>query len=180
MMICALAAAIPSAARTPEAGDRAQDFALTALDGSTVRLSEAYASNPVVLVVLRGFPGYQCPLCNRQVQDFFKNAEGFANSGARVIMVYPGPAQDLETRAREFLTGKTVPNGFDLLIDPDYKFTNQYGLRWDASKETAYPSTFVIDRGGIVFFAKVSKSHGDRTTAAAILDVLQKHKKSRQ
>ena len=39
--------------------------------------------------------------------------------------------------------------------------------------ETAYPSTFLIDRHEIVFFRKISTGHGDRTTAADILAELQ-------
>jgi peroxiredoxin len=58
------------------------------------------------------------------------------------------------------------------LIDSDYKFTNQYGLRWDATNETAYPSTFLIDRRDIIFYRKVSQGHGDRTTASDVLKVL--------
>ena len=45
---------------------------------------------PVVLVVLRDFPGHQCPLCNRQVAEFTSHASEFV--GASVLMVYPGPA----------------------------------------------------------------------------------------
>ncbi len=89
-------------------------------------------------------------------------------------MVYPGPAEDLKARAQEFTANKTFPAGFDLLLDPDYTFTNRYGLRWDAPKETAYPATFVIDRRGVISFAKISNSHGGRTTAAEILQILPK------
>jgi hypothetical protein len=59
------------------------------------------------------------------------------------------------------------------VIDPDYKFTNQYGLCWDAPNETAYPSTFLIDRHDIIFFRKVGQGHGDRTTASDVLKELQ-------
>jgi peroxiredoxin len=131
---------------------------------------------PVVLVVLRGYPGYQCPYCNRQVQDFIQKSTAFAAAGARVVMVYPGPPQDLGNRAAEFMTGKVLPENFNLLLDPGYKFTNQYGLRWDEPNETAYPSTFVLDRHGVVFFSKIVKEHGARTTSAEILDVLPKTK----
>ena len=57
-------------------------------------------------------------------------------------------------------------------LDPDYKFTNAYHLRWDAKAETAYPSTFVIDAERKVQFAKVSKSHGDRASADEVLEAL--------
>jgi magnesium-transporting ATPase (P-type) len=47
------------------------------------------------------------------------------------------------------------------------------GLRWDAPKETAYPTTFLIDRHDVVFFRKVSRAHGDRTTADDVLAELE-------
>src|SRR5207248_883520 len=136
------------------------------------RLSEAISQGPVVLVVLRGYPGYQCPFCNRQVQDFLQKSQAFAEAGARVVMVYPGPPQDLRLRATEFLANKKFPENFDMLLDPGYEFTNSYGLRWDAPHETAYPSTFLIDRKGVIFFSKIVKKHGGRTTASEVLDAL--------
>ena len=170
------AAARLVAATPPMVGDKAPDFALSTVQGKTVRLSEVAAKGSVVLVVLRGYPGYQCPYCNRQVQDFISKSQGFIDAGARVILVYPGPPDNLAAKATEFTTGKMLPDSFDLLIDPGYEFTNLYGLRWDAPHETAYPSTFLIDRHGVVFFSKIVKEHGGRTTAAEILDALPKPK----
>ncbi len=157
-------------------GEKAPDFSLATPTGKTVRLSEMISKGPVVLVVLRGYPGYQCPYCNRQVQDFIQQSQGFANSGARVVMVYPGPPQDLGAKANEFLVDKKLPDNFDLVLDPGYEFTNLYGLRWNAVRETAYPSTFLIDHQGVVFFSKIVKEHGGRTTAAEILDAMPKRK----
>ena len=94
------------------------------------------------------------------------------------MLVYPGPPQDLGAKANEFLADKQLPGNFDLLLDPGYEFTNVYGLRWDAAHETAYPSTFLIDRQGVIFFSKIVKEHGGRTTAAEILDALPKRKPS--
>jgi peroxiredoxin Q/BCP len=168
LLVCLSVAGVSSAntASTPPAvGDKAPDFTLSTLQGKQVRLSDKIAKSPVVLVALRGYPGYQCPLCNVQVQDFIKNAQGFADAKVQVVLVYPGPPEKLDERAKEFLTNKTLPENFELLLDPGYEFTNLYGLRWDAPKETAYPSTFLIDQKGIVFFSKVSKSHGGRTKA---------------
>jgi peroxiredoxin len=66
-----------------------------------------------------------------------------------------------------------LPANVILVIDPDYKFTNRYGLRWDAPNETAYPSTFLIDQRDIIFYRKVSQGHGDWTTASDVLKELQ-------
>jgi hypothetical protein len=81
-------------------------------------------------------------------------------------------AQDLGAKANEFLADKKLPENFDLVLHPGYEFTNMYGFRWDAPHETAYPSTFLIDRQGVIFFCKIVKEHGGRTTAAEILDAI--------
>jgi peroxiredoxin len=162
----------------PAVGDKAPDFTLSTVGGKRVRLSDLTAKSPVALIVLRGYPGYQCPFCNMQVQDFLKKSQGLREAGVHIILVYPGPPDNLDARAKEFMVDKKLPDNFDLVLDPGYDFTNLYGLRWDAPKETAYPSTFLIDQKGIVFYAKISKTHGGRTNAAEILDALMKKKAS--
>ena len=89
--------------------------------------------------------------------------------GAQVVMVYPGPAE----RAREFTKDWTLPTHFHLVLDPDYTFTNAWHLRWDEPMETAYPSTFVIGTDGKVRFAKVSKTHGGRSSVDEVLSALE-------
>lgn len=162
-------------AAPPDIGQKAPDFALPTVTDKIVRLSELTSKGPVVVIVLRGYPGYQCPFCNRQAQDFLQRSRAFAEVAAHVVMVYPGPAQELKARAQEFIAGKTVPRNIEVLLDSGYEFTNLYGLRWEAPRETAYPSTFVIDRNGVVFFRKIAKEHGGRATAAEVLEALAKH-----
>jgi peroxiredoxin len=75
--------------------------------------------------------------------------------------------------AKEFLEKQAeLPANIVLVTDPDYTVTNRYGLRWDAPHETAYPSTFVLDKKGVVVFEKISHSHGDRLSAEDALDHL--------
>jgi len=166
------------AAEIPKVGEKAPDFSLKTLDDQTVQLSAltAKGKGSVVLVVLRGWPGYQCPVCDRQVHDFINSKSDFADSKTQVVFVYPGPADDLKAHAEEFKKwkGKEWPAEFLYVLDPDYAMVNAYGLRWDAPRETAYPSTFILDRKGTVRFAKISHSHGDRTKAADVLAELKK------
>jgi peroxiredoxin len=79
----------------------------------------------------------------------------------------------VQGKAEDFVTGKTLPNNFHFVVDPDLKIVNQYNLRWNTPNETAYPSTFVFDKQGTVKFPKISQSHGDRSSAADILTMLQ-------
>ncbi len=156
----------------PRVGKKAPDFTLKTLDGKPVQLSKLTAHGPVVILVLRGWPGYQCPICTRQMGDFLGKAKEFRAEEASVVLVYPGPAENLGDRAKEFLGDKALPSPFLFVTDPDYAFTTLYKLRWDEPRETAYPSTFVLDRNGNVQFAKFSKTHAGRTSAKEVLAVV--------
>ncbi len=157
----------------PTMGAKAADFELMSLAGEKVMLSEVNKESQVVLVVLRGFPGYQCPVCSKQVADLASKASQFASHSAKVLLVYPGPANDLSMKAKEFLHDSDLPAGFTMLLDPDYKFTNAYGLRWNAPNETAYPTTMVIDQTGTIKFVEISSGHGGRVPAATVLATLK-------
>jgi len=90
-----------------------------------------------------------------------------------VLLVYPGPPADLNRHADDFLAKQPeLPSNVVLVTDPDYTVTNLYGLRWDAPNETAYPSTFILDKKGIVVFETISHTHGDRMSAQDALDHL--------
>lgn len=156
----------------PQVGAQAPEFELASPDGRKTKLSETLKSGPAVVVVLRGFPGYQCPLCTRQVGELLKSAEAFQRANATVLLIYPGSTPELTAKGKEFLGETKLPKNFRFLLDPGYKFTNAYGLRWDAPRETAYPSTFVVSREGAVLYALVSKTHGGRAPTADVLKAL--------
>lgn len=168
--LCATANARP--ATPPTVGAPAPDFTLSGLDGGSVKLSVEVKEGPVVLILLRGWPGYQCPFCTRQFGDFLSQAKALQDAGAKVIFVYPGPAENLKRHAEDFRANRKLPENFKFATDPDYVFTNAYGLRWDAKNETAYPATFVIDRSGTVRFALISHEHGGRAPATDVLKAL--------
>jgi peroxiredoxin Q/BCP len=171
-----LSVALPAFAETPAVGAKAPDFTLSSPTGVTVKMSKQQHGNVLVLVVLRGFPGYQCPYCQKQVHDFVEHAADFATKMATVLLIYPGPPADLDEHAKEFLASQSeMPSNVVLVTDPDYKVTNLYGLRWDAPHETAYPSTFVLGKDGTIIFEKISHSHGDRLSAQDTLDHLTAH-----
>ena len=161
-----------SAADAPQVGEKAPEFVLKTVDQKSIRLSDLTSNSAVVLLVLRGWPGYQCPRCTAQVQDYIASAKRLSKAKARVVMVYPGPADNLKAHAQEFLENKQWPKDFVFVVDPDYAMVNAYGLRWDAPNETAYPATFILDRKGIVRFAKISRTHGDRTKALDIVEAI--------
>ncbi len=179
----AVPAVAQSSSQTPVAqakrllapGNTAKDFQLRSVGGElsgNVRLSDVNAEGTVVVVVLRGFPGRQCPACSAQVADFVKNADKFAAKKARVLLIYPGAKSQLDQHAGDFLQGTKLPKPLTFLLDPGYQFTNAYGLRWNAVNETSYPSTLVVDKSGKITYAKISETHGGRATTDEILAAL--------
>jgi peroxiredoxin len=179
VLLAALAVVSPLGAagglgKAPKLGEKAPPFSLLDLDGQRVTLDGELTHGPVVLVLLRGWPGYQCPFCTRQFADFLGHAPAFEAAGARIVWVYPGPSDSVRQHAREFLASRPLPSTFRITTDPDYVFTNAYGLRWDAPQETAYPATFVIDRGATIRFAQISVGHDGRALAADVLNALEK------
>ena len=157
----------------PKIGDTIPDFEFHTFDGRSLKLADVAAKGPVVLVVLRGYPGYQCPACTAQVADLRKHAEEMKKLGAAVILVYPGKAEKLAEHAKEFLKDSKLPAPLVLVTDPDFKFITAHNLRWDKAGETSYPSTFVLDSKRVVHSSKISHSHGDRAKAEEDLAVLR-------
>ncbi len=75
----------------PRVGEMAKDFQLSSVLGKPTRLSDKLAAGPVVLVVLRGYPGYQCPACRKQVQELIQSARKLESARAQVILCLSGP-----------------------------------------------------------------------------------------
>jgi peroxiredoxin len=164
-----LSLALPGLAATPGVADHAPDFTLLTPGGASLQLSSLAARSRVVLIVLRGYPGYQCPYSLQQFNDFQAYANKFAALGTQILFIYPGTSANLASLASDFAPAKLLAENVHLVIDPDFTVTNLYGLRWNATGETAYPSTFIVEKDLSVHAVKVGKLHGDHPTAADIL-----------
>ena len=160
---------LPSLAATPGVADHAPDFTLATPGGTALPLSSLTAQGRVVLVLLRGYPGYQCPYSLQQFNDFQQAAAQFAALGTQVLFIYPGTSSNLASEATAFAPAGSMPDNIHLVIDPDFAVTSLYGLRWNAPGETSWPSTFIIEKSGSIYSAQIGKSHGDHPTAADVL-----------
>ncbi|MDG2223466.1 MAG: redoxin domain-containing protein [Rubripirellula sp.] len=155
--------------------DRVHDFELPIVGSKDyLRLSDQYRQGAVVVVVLRGYPGYQCPICMRHVATLANRAATLKRFASKVVLIYPGESGSLEQQAEKFAGKRRLPEPMVIVRDDQMDTVREWGLRWNARSETAFPATYVIDRNGRIRWKKVSTSHAGRSTVEEILKELRK------
>jgi peroxiredoxin len=122
-----------AAAPYPLIGRQAPDFALHALVGSNVRLSEHLGE-----VVVLSFWGSRCGACSTQLGALNRSLSTYQSVGLRVFGV---SVDDDQARALEYAKGQAV--SFPLLLDPSKSVSRLYQV-------DNLPMTVLIDRNGIV------------------------------
>jgi peroxiredoxin len=122
-----------AAAPYPLIGRQAPDFALHALVGSNVRLSEHLGE-----VVVVSFWGSRCGACSTQLDALNRSLSTYQSVGLRVFGV---SVDDDQARALEYAKGQSV--SFPLLLDPTKSVSRLYEV-------DNLPMTVLIDRGGVV------------------------------
>jgi peroxiredoxin len=129
----ALTASAMAAAPYPLLGRQAPDFALHAVSGNNVRLSE-YLGEVVVL----SFWGSRCAPCRTQLASLHESLQTYRSVGLRVFAIN---VDDDQGRALEFARSQSV--GFPLLLDPRKGVSRAYEV-------DNLPMTLLIDRGGVI------------------------------
>lgn len=146
---------------TLQVGDRAPDFELKTDTGETVRLSD-YRGRRVVLYF---YPKDDTTGCTAQACGFRDAYPQIEERNAVVLGVSP----DSEASHRKFKTKYDLP--FTLLVDPDHKVSEAYGV-W--GKKSLYGkeydgiirSHFIIDEEGKLADVQVKVSAGDSVARA--------------
>jgi peroxiredoxin len=115
-------------------GHEAPDFALRAVAGSNVRLSEHKGD-----VVVLSFWSSRCSPCRAQLTALDKSLSTYRSAG---LQMYGINVDDDQTRAIEFAHGAQALS-FALLLDPEKAVSRGYEV-------DNLPMTLLIDRNGIV------------------------------
>lgn len=109
----------------------APDFAVTAVDGRQVRLSELRGQ-----VVVLNIWGSWCEPCKEEAAALNQNALRYADKGVAFVGI---AWNDEDYAVREFVREYRVP--YTVALDPDGRIFVDYGT-------TGVPETFFIDREG--------------------------------
>lgn len=152
-----------------------EDAELTAPDGQVVRVSD-FRGRPIVLVFNRGFAGFVCPYCTTYTAQLATRYEEIKALGGELLLVYPTRDTD-EARAIEFTDavneileaeGKEgLP--FPVFLDRGLVATMRFNLTGDLTK----PSTFVLDRAGVIRYAYVGNAPDERPAVDRVIEELR-------
>lgn len=167
-------------------GDDAPALTFTLQDGKAVKLSDLYQKQPVVVIFYRG---YWCPVCNRYLADFAKNAKSIEDKGARIIAVTPQNYENVEKTEDKNKTGFTIVSDADGSImkafDVDFNVTEDYqdkvlkGLNTSIAGTNAsnrailpVPATYIIDTNGKIVYKQFDPDYRKRASVEDIVNNL--------
>ncbi|CAM3216234.1 peroxiredoxin-like family protein [Paenibacillus lupini] len=168
-------------------GHQAPDFTLPSTTGVAVNLVEQLAKGPVVLTFYRG--GW-CPYCNLQLRAYQSILPEIEALGGRLIALSPqNPENTLSQQEKEDLNFHVFsdPNGkvaslYDILFElpTSLQEVMLHTLKLDLLDYNAanrwilpIPSTFIIDRSGIIRFTYVNPDFMQRLEPQVILEQLK-------
>ena len=162
---------IPNALR---AGKPLPAFDAKDEDGNTVQSSDL-AGTPAVLLFVRGS---WCPFCSKQVANLTKYYKEIPDAGAKLILVTPKPL-DTTRRVAEFFEVD-----FDFWLDESLAAANKLGLvqddgvpkdyREEYGTDTLWPTSMVVDAGGMIRYTELSRFIADRPNPEKLLDIVRK------
>lgn len=154
----ALSAALSAgalAAAAPLIGHLAPDFALPAVAGSNVRLSE-YRGQPVIL----SFWGSKCGVCGKQLALLDRLYGTYKSSGLVVLGV---SVDDDPRRAEEYARARAT--SYPMLLDSAKNVSRAYAI-------DRLPCTVLIDRSGTVRYLHADNGADERSYVAQIRTLL--------
>jgi peroxiredoxin len=145
-------------------------------NGKLVNLSDYTGQKPVVLVVMMGFYSQGiCIYCTQQTADLARNIEQFKQQGAEVLIVYPGGEDHINAfvktvKEQEKSTDPRFALPFKVLLD-----VNQDAVKaMNISGDLAHPTSFVLDKDGVVQYQYTGRTPFDRPKFTVLLEELKK------
>jgi peroxiredoxin len=138
---------------------------------------KSYLGRTVVLVFTRGFVGYVCPYCSTYTAQLSAKYGEFTKQNCEVLVVYPTKEND-EDKVKQFIAACNErlkdegdgPLSLPVFLDPGLKLVASYNLQGDLSR----PSTFVLDKQGIVRYGYVGNDKKDRPAISRVLEEVKK------
>ncbi len=162
-LVLAVLAAVAASSRADakaQKGDRAIDFTLKDLDGKTVKLSGLKGK-----VVVVDFWASWCVPCKKELPALDAMAAKYSKDKKDVVILTINIDKERKN-AEKFLSSAKVKS-LRVLLDPDGAVAEQYDL-------PTMPTSYVVDKKGIVKHVHEGYEAGDEKDLAAEIDALLK------
>jgi len=171
-----------------QAGDKAYDFTLSNAVGNSINLYEVLKTNRVVLVFYRGA---WCPYCNLILNQYQSVLAEIKEAGATLIAISPqSPDGSLTMKEKNALQFEVLSDNGNLIAkeyttvhpnpEKSLKKMGELGYDYDGynsdvNSELPVPATFVIEKDGLVSFAKSEGAdYRNRVEPAEIINALNR------
>jgi len=145
----------------PGPGDLAPGFCLAGTGGHDYCLGD-HLGEPVLLVF---YPADHSPVCTQQLRSYSEDLNEFEQLGATVLCLSP---QDVASH-EEFAAAQSLR--LPLLSDTDKEIGQAYGILGPLGFYRR--SIFVVDRDGVIRFARRSLSNLTYLPTAELLDAIR-------
>jgi peroxiredoxin len=129
-----------------------------------------------VLTVMKGFYSQGiCVYCTRQTSDLAKTTGDIRNLDAEVFVCYPGREEHINAFVRSVRDYEKSDDPrfqlpFKVLLDVDQNAVRALNIAGDL----AHPTTFIIDKQGVIQYQYTGRTVSDRPAAKDILEEVKK------
>lgn len=170
-------------------GAKMPSFALSDIDGKTVRSDELLKKGNLVVVFYRGA---WCPFCNLYLQNLQKESAKIREAGGNIVAIsVENPDKSSSVATKNELQ-------FTVLIDPRLETARKFGIVYELAKETdeQYKSkgldvaknnametaelplgaTFIVKKDGEIVYAFLDTDYKKRAEPEVIIENLKKIK----
>ena len=168
-------------------GDKVEDFELTEANGKKVSLYELLEKKTVIISFYRGT---WCPHCSLHLKSLEEEYGDLVSGGVSLLGISPDTLEEIKVLKKE----QNI--SFDLLADLGNKVARKFGIVVDVDKasvrankrlfkkrfektgkagyEVPVPSTFIIDKRGVVVYSFIDTDYTVRLDPKNLVDMVYK------
>ena len=144
--------------------------------GQLVDIGQFAGQKPVVLAIMKGFYSEGiCVYCTEQTAGLARSFKAFKDLNTEVLVVYPGREEHINDFVRSIRDYEKSSDPrfhlpFKVLLDVNQDAVRALGIAGDL----AHPTSFILDKNGVVQYQRVGRTVSDRPTADDLLQEVRK------
>jgi peroxiredoxin len=147
-------------------GDKVPALILSTAKAKKIDLTKYASEKKKRNLLLLFFRTGTCGICVGQLQEIASVADKIESANAAIL------ALSLDDAIIQSQTSEKINNRFEILLDPDAKTVNAFGV-YNPDDKLSRPSVFLIGPGRKILYRYVGKAIHDRPSTATLLEMLR-------